>query len=160
MNGGDQHRFLDVLPDEFVSVVLPVRVRVLLYDVECVTVIKRRILRSIINIRQGITIYSLKWSKFSLYLLLRSLPGELTSVITSFGVNIEWTGRDSTRWVVNTLLVLRIKWLIHSSTSEISSLHRWSELFTWFLESTLYKLNLELESYIVITHRNWIIIIP
>ena len=28
-------------------------------------------------------------------------PWGVTSVITSFGVNIEWTGRDSTRWVVN-----------------------------------------------------------
>ena len=28
-------------------------------------------------------------------------PWVVTSVITSFGVNIEWTGRDSTRWVVN-----------------------------------------------------------
>ena len=57
----------------------------------------------------------------------------MTSVITSFGVNIEWTGRDSTRWEVNfhsTGVIESSE--IHSSTSEISSLHGWSELFTRF----------------------------
>ena len=34
-----------------------------------------------------------------------------TSVITSFGVDIEWTGRDSTRWVVNFHSTgVRIEW--------------------------------------------------
>ena len=54
----------------------------------------------------------------------------VTSVITSFGVNIEWTGRDFNRWVVNFTLLELESSEIHSSTSEISSLHRWSELFT------------------------------
>ena len=38
-------------------------------------------------------------------------PWGVTSVITSFGVNIEWTGRDSTRWVVNFhSTAVRIEW--------------------------------------------------
>ena len=37
--------------------------------------------------------------------------GIVTSVITSFGVNIEWTGRDSTCWVVNFHSTgVRIEW--------------------------------------------------
>ena len=60
----------------------------------------------------------------------------MTSVITSFGVNIECTGQDSTRWVV-----------IHSSTSTISSLHRWSELFTRFLESIIFSWSLLIVEY-------------
>ena len=64
-------------------------------------------------------------------------PWVVTSVITSFGVNIESNGRDSTRWVVNFHSILELEASeIHSSTSEICSLHRWSELFTrLFLES-------------------------
>ena len=64
-------------------------------------------------------------------------PWVVTSVITSFGVNIKWTGRNSTRWVGNFHSILELESSeIHSSTSEISSLHRWSELFTrFFLES-------------------------
>ena len=58
----------------------------------------------------------------------------LCLVITSFGVNIEWTGWDSTLWVVNfhsTGVELELS-EIHYSMSEISSLHRWSELFERF----------------------------
>ena len=70
----------------------------------------------------------------------------VTSVITSFGVNIEWTARDSTRWVVNKLhSILELELSeIYSSTNEISSLHiyRWSELFTRFLESIIVFANI------------------
>ena len=60
-------------------------------------------------------------------------PWVVTSVITSFGVNIEWTGRNSTRWVGNFHSILELESSeIHSSTNEVSSLHRWSELFTRF----------------------------
>ena len=59
-------------------------------------------------------------------------PWVLTSVITSFGVNIGWTRRVSTRWVVNFrspgVRIERNSLL--KLTSEISSPHRWSELFT------------------------------
>ena len=61
------------------------------------------------------------------------------TMITSFGVNIEWTGRDSTRWVVTFTPLELESSEIHSSTNEISSLHRWSDLFTryeqfmWFV---------------------------
>ena len=57
-------------------------------------------------------------------------PWVVTSVITSFGVNIEWTGRDFTRWVVNFHSTgVRIEW--NSLLNEWNlSLHRWSELFT------------------------------
>ena len=49
-------------------------------------------------------------------------PWVVTSVITSFGVNIEWTVRDSTRWVVNFHSTgVRIEW--------ISLLNEWN-LFT------------------------------
>ena len=38
-------------------------------------------------------------------------PWVVTSVITSFRVNIEWTGRDSNRWVVNFHSTgVRIEW--------------------------------------------------
>ena len=47
-------------------------------------------------------------------------PWVVTSVITSFGVYIEWTGRDFTRWVVNfhstewNLFTPYTEWIIHS----------------------------------------------
>ena len=45
-----------------------------------------------------------KWSGFSLYLSLNAL-------ITSFGGIIEWTGQDSTHWVVNFHSTgVRIEW--------------------------------------------------
>ena len=41
-------------------------------------------------------------------------PWVVTSVITSFGVNIEWTGRDFTRKVVNFHSTgVRIEWLLN-----------------------------------------------
>ena len=53
-------------------------------------------------------IYSLK--KITLFTLF-SLLWVVTSVITSLGVNIEWTGRDFTRWVVNFHSTgVRIEW--------------------------------------------------
>ena len=80
----------------------------------------------------------------------------MTSVITSFGMNIEWTGIDFTRWVVIFHSILELESSeIHSSTSGISSLHRWSELFTrffreysqtnhkhWYVQETLKNLSL------------------
>ena len=51
-----------------------------------------------------------------------------------WSANVEWTGRDSTRWVINFHSILELELCeIHSSTNEISSLHRWSELFTRLL---------------------------
>ena len=60
----------------------------------------------------GIVILSKKieWT-FTLF-VTDVTPWVVTSVITSFGVNIEWTGRDSTRyWVVNFYSTgVRIEW--------------------------------------------------
>ena len=58
-------------------------------------------------------------------------PWVLTSVITSFGVNIEWTGPDETPLVKLSIFIGVIESNeVHYSTSGISSLHGWSELFT------------------------------
>ena len=58
-------------------------------------------------------------------------PWLVTSVITSFGVNIEWTGRDFTRWVVKFHSTwVRIEW---NSLLNEWNFHRWSELFTRFI---------------------------
>ena len=77
--------------------------------------------------------YSLKQIEWIFTLFVTDVtPWVVTSVITSFGVNIEWTGRDSTRWVVNFTLMELESSEIYSSTNEMSSLHRWSELFTRF----------------------------
>ena len=59
--------------------------------------------------------------KITLFTLF-SLIWVMTSVITSFGVNIEWTGRDFIRWVVNFHSTgVRIEW---------NSLHNEWNLFT------------------------------
>ena len=42
---------------------------------------------------------NMEWT-FTLF-VTEVTPWRVTLVITSFGVNIEWTERDSTRWVVN-----------------------------------------------------------
>ena len=78
--------------------------------------------------------FSIKEREWILTLFVTDVtPWVVTSVITSFGVNIEWTGRDSTRWVVNFHSILELESSeIHSSTNKISSLHRLSELFTQF----------------------------
>ena len=57
-------------------------------------------------------IYSLKRIEWIFTLFVTDVtPWEVTSVITSFGVNIEWTGQDSTRWVVNFHSTgVRIEW--------------------------------------------------
>ena len=46
-------------------------------------------------------VLSQKWSEFSLLFVTDITPWGVTSLSTSFGVNSEWTGRDSTRWEVN-----------------------------------------------------------
>ena len=66
---------------------------------------------------------------FTLFVTEVTPWGETTSVITSFGVNIEWTGRDSTRWEMN----------IHSTGVRIewnSLLNEWNySLDFFFIES-------------------------
>ena len=75
-----------------------------------------------------VILYSLKITLFTLFSLLGYI---VTSVITSFGVNIEWTGRNFTRWIVNFHSTgVGMEW--NSLVNKwIFSLHRGSELFTW-----------------------------
>ena len=60
-------------------------------------------------------------------------PWGVTSVITAFGVNIEWTGRDSARWVVNCHSTgVRIEW--NSLLNEWNFFIPWME---WIIHSIL-----------------------
>ena len=79
--------------------------------------------------------YWKKWSEFSIFLSLTSLPG------SDLSEHIFWSEYRVNRTRFHSLssefsLYMELESSeIHSSTSEISSLHRWSELFTRFLES-------------------------
>ena len=74
------------------------------------------------------SIYSLKIEWIFTLFVTDVTPWVVTLVITSFEVNIEWTGRDSTRWVVN----------FHSTgvRSEWNSLDGVNYSLDFFLEST------------------------
>ena len=80
--------------------------------------------------KEGVYTLLKKWSEFSLYLSLR--PGEWPQ----WSLLLEWISSEPDeiplveKWIF-TLLELESS-EIHSSTSEISSLHGWSELFTRF----------------------------
>ena len=81
--------------------------------------------------KRGIKFYSqnIEWNFHSIF-----TPSEVTSVITSFGVNIEWTGRDFTQWVVN----------IHSTGIRIE----WNSLLNeWYLFHSIDGVNYSLDLF-------------
>ena len=83
-------------------------------------------------------LYSLKKMEWIFTLFVTDVtPWGVTSVITSFGVNIEWTGRDSTRWVVNFHSTgVRIEW-----NSLLNEWNFFSPRMEWIIHSILLESN-------------------